>query len=223
MSNSQGPARATTPAVPRPRQAAQDWEKPAQFEIIDTNGQNYKANAGIKIFGGWSRGNAQKSFSLFARKKYGDSKFDYQIFPESDVVDYESFILRNSGNDWEQTMLRDGYINSIIRFTGVDFQQYRPAIGFINGEYWGIYNMREKISEHFISSHHDIPTDNISLLAYNGGFEDNIELIHGSKNDFLELIQYISTNDITNSAVYDIVSKFHETTKMQHARTSRFH
>ena len=84
-------------------------------------------------------------------------------------------------------MLRDGYINSIIRFTGVDYQQYRPAIGFINGEYWGIYNMREKISEHFISSHHDVPTDNISLLAYNGGFEDNIELIHGSKNDFLEM------------------------------------
>lgn len=184
----------------------QDWEKPAQFEIIDTNGQNYKANAGIKIFGGWSRGNAQKSFSLFARKKYGDSKFDYQIFPESDVVDYESFILRNSGNDWEQTMLRDGYINSIIRFTGVDYQQYRPAIGFINGEYWGIYNMREKISEHFISSHHDVPTDNISLLAYNGGFEDNIELIHGSKNDFLELIQYISSNDMTKSDVFKVVS-----------------
>ncbi len=184
----------------------QDWEKPAQFEIIDTNGQNYKANAGIKIFGGWSRGNAQKSFSLFARKKYGDSKFEYQIFPNSDVDDYESFILRNSGNDWEQTMMRDGYINSIIQSTGVDYQQYRPSIGFINGEYWGIYNMREKISEHFISSHHDVPTDNINLLAYNGGYEDNIELIHGSKNDFLELIQYISTNDMTKSDVFKVVS-----------------
>ena len=119
----------------------QDWEKPAQFEILETDGQSYKANAGIKIFGGWSRGNAQKSFSLFARKKYGDSKFDYQIFPNSDIEDYESFILRNSGNDWEQTMLRDGYINSVIQLTGVDYQQYRPAIGFINGEYWGIYNL----------------------------------------------------------------------------------
>ena len=184
----------------------QDWEKPAQFEILETDGQSYKANAGIKIFGGWSRGNAQKSFSLFARKKYGDSKFDYQIFPNSDVEDYESFVLRNSGNDWEQTMLRDGYINSIIQLTGVDYQQYRPAIGFINGEYWGIYNMREKISEHFISSHHNVPTENINLLAYNGGFEDNIELIHGSKNDFLDLIHYISTNDISNSEVYEIVS-----------------
>ena len=60
----------------------------------------------------------------------------------------------------------------------------------------------EKISEHFISSHHDVPTDNINLLAYNGGYEDNIELIHGSKNDFLELIQYISTNDMTKSDVF---------------------
>ena len=184
----------------------QDWEKPAQFEIIDTNGQNYKANAGIKIFGGWSRGNAQKSFSLFARKQYGTSEFDYPIFPKSNIESYESFILRNSGNDWEQTMLRDGYVNSIIELTGVDYQQYRPAIGYINGEYWGIYNMREKISEHFISSHHDVPTDKINLLAYNGGYEDNLETIHGSKNDFLEFIQYISSNDIRKSEVYNVVS-----------------
>ena len=52
----------------------QDVEKAVQFEIIDTNGQNYKANAGIKIFGGWSRGNPQKSFSLlikFKTKEFG--------------------------------------------------------------------------------------------------------------------------------------------------------
>ena len=126
--------------------------------------------------------------SFFARKKYGVSKFEYQFFPKSNIDAYESFILRNSGNDWEQTMLRDGYINSIIRLTGVDYQQYRPTIGYINGEYWGIYNMREKISEHFISSHHDVPTESISLLAYNGSFENNLELIHGSKNDFLEAV-----------------------------------
>ena len=185
-----------------------DWERSAQFDIIDTNGQTYKANAGIKIFGGWSRGYPQKSMSFFARKKYGVSKFEYQFFPKSNIDAYESFILRNSGNDWEQTMLRDGYINSIIRLTGVDYQQYRPTIGYINGEYWGIYNMREKISEHFISSHHDVPTESISLLAYNGSFENNLELIHGSKNDFLELLQYISTSDMSESEVYEVISNW---------------
>ena len=186
----------------------QDVEKAVQFEIIDTNGQNYKANAGIKIFGGWSRGNPQKSFSLFARKQYGTSEFEYPIFPKSSIESYESFILRNSGNDWDQTMIRDGYVNSIIESIGVDYQQYRPAIGYINGEYWGIYNMREKISEHFISSHHNVPTDKINLLAYNGGFEDNLETIHGSKNNFLEFIQYISTNNISDPKVYDTVKNW---------------
>ena len=105
-------------------------------------------------------------------------------------------------------MLRDGYVNNIINEIDIDYQQYRPAIGYINGEYWGIYNLREKISEHFISSHHDIPTDRINLLAYNGAFENNLELIHGSKNDFLELIQYISSNDLTKPEVYKTVSKW---------------
>ena len=185
-----------------------DWERAAQFDIIDSNGQNFKANAGIKIFGGWSRGFPQKSISFFARKKYGPSEFKYQIFPKSSIDAFESFIIRNSGNDWDQTMLRDGYVNNIINEIDIDYQQYRPAIGYINGEYWGIYNLREKISEHFISSHHDIPTDRINLLAYNGAFEDNLELIHGSKNDFLELIQYISSNDITKPEVYKTVSKW---------------
>ena len=184
----------------------EDWERPAQFEILDVNGQTYHANAGIKIFGGWSRGNPQKSFSVFARKKYGTSNFEVQLFPKSEIENYESFVLRNSGNDWDQTMLRDGYVVNIIEDIGIDYQQYRPVIGYINGEYWGIYNMREKISEHFISSHHDVPTNHIDLLAYNGGFEDNLETIHGSKNDFLNLIQYVSSNDVSKPNIYATIN-----------------
>ncbi len=184
----------------------EDWERAAQFEILDVSGQTYRANAGIKIFGGWSRGNAQKSFSVFARKKYGTSNFEIQLFPKSEIENYESFVLRNSGNDWDQTMIRDGYVVNIIEDIGIDYQQYRPVISYINGEYWGIYNMREKISEHFISSHHDVPTNHIDLLAYNNGFEDNLETIHGSKNDFLNLIQYISSNDVSNPNIYATIS-----------------
>ena len=183
----------------------EDWERSAQFEIFDINGNNYKANAGIKIFGGWSRGNPQKSFSVFARKKYGTSNFEVQLF-QGDIQNYESFVLRNSGNDWDQTLLRDGYLVSLIRGIDIDYQQYRPVLSYINGEYWGIYNIREKISEHFISSHHDVPTDDIDLLAYNGAFEDNLETIHGTKNDYMNLINFISSNDVSDATVFEAIN-----------------
>ena len=183
----------------------EDWERSAQFEIFDINGNNYKANAGIKIFGGWSRGNPQKSFSVFARKKYGTSNFEVQLF-QGDIENYESFVLRNSGNDWDQTLLRDGYLVSLIRGIDIDYQQYRPVLSYINGEYWGIYNIREKISEHFISSHHDVPTDDIDLLAYNGAFEDNLETIHGTKNDYMNMINFISSNDVSDANVFEVIN-----------------
>ena len=115
-------------------------------------------------------------------------------------------MLRNSGNDWDQTLLRDGYLVSLIRGIDIDYQQYRPVLSYINGEYWGIYNIREKISEHFISSHHDVPTDDIDLLAYNGAFEDNLETIHGTKNDYMNLINFISSNDVSDATVFEAIN-----------------
>ncbi|GIS54184.1 hypothetical protein Ct9H90mP29_12260 [bacterium] len=78
------------------------------------------------------------------------------MFPDSDIESYEAFVIRNSGNDWESTVLRDGFTTSLATDLDIDFQRYRPAILYINGEFWGIQNIREKVNEHFISSNHSI-------------------------------------------------------------------
>ncbi len=170
----------------------QDWERPIHFEILEQDGTGYNANAGVKIFGGWSRGYPQKSMSIFARGQYGPTQFDYPIFPDNTVNTYEAFVLRNSGNDWISTMLRDGFTTSLIEGLNIDHQQYRPSIVYVNGEYWGIFNLREKINEHFLASHHLIDPENIDLLE-NGG-----DAIHGTNTDYLNLIQYVEQNDMND-------------------------
>ena len=97
-----------------------DIEKPIHFEILDRGGKTYNADAGVKIFGAWSRGHAQKSLSLFARKKYGPSSFDHKFFNDIEIENFEALVLRNSGNDWNSTMLRDGYVATLIRDIDVD-------------------------------------------------------------------------------------------------------
>ena len=180
----------------------EDWERPIHFEIIEPNGQNYSANAGTKIYGAWSRGHPQKSLSFFSRKKYGSSSFNYKLFPDLNIDKYESFILRNSGNDWDSSMLRDGYTSTLLNGIDIDYQKFRPTIVYLNGEYWGIHNLREKISEHFIASHHILNIDDIDIIALNGESEDNIELIHGSKTDYYNLFEYILSNNMSDSKVY---------------------
>ena len=178
----------------------EDWERPIHFSLYQNN-NNFETsfNAGVKIFGGWSRGQAQRSFSIFARGKYGTSSINYKLFPDLDYSEFQSFILRNSGQDWLRTSVKDAAITSLLEGTGLDYQSYRPVVTYINGDYWGIYNMREKVNEHFIASKHGIDPDEIDILT------NNSELVHGSTEDYDDLISYIKYNNLSPDANYKYV------------------
>ena len=177
----------------------EDWERPIHFEILEVDGTGYDADAGVKIFGGWSRAFPQKSLSIFSRSHIGPSVFEYKLFPNSDIEKYESFVLRNSGNDWESTMLRDGFITGLTDELDIDHQRYRPSALYINGEFWGIQNIREKVNEHFIASNHSINSEHIDLLDIQGLNDENI--VHGTNADYIELINYLETQNINDPAI----------------------
>jgi hypothetical protein len=179
----------------------QDWERPAHVEFFENDGSpGFDCGCGIKIFGGWSRGFPQKSLSVFFRGEYGLSTLKYQLFPDIPISSFESFILRNSGNDWESTMMRDGMMQSLVSQTGIDVQAYRPAVLFLNGEYWGIHNLREKLSEHYIASHHNVDPDNIDML------ENDRQVIHGDADHYNLLMDYIDTHDMTSDESYSYIN-----------------
>ena len=184
----------------------EDWERSIHFEILETDGSGYAANAGVKIFGGWSRAFPQKSLSIFSRSYYGPSTFDYDLFPDSGIESYEAFILRNSGNDWESTMLRDGFITSLTNNLNIDHQQYRPAVLYLNGEFWGIQNIREKVNEHFLASHHLINAENIDLLDIQGVNEENI--VHGTNIDYVNLLDYLENQDMGDPIVQNALENW---------------
>ena len=183
-----------------------DWEKPIHFEILEQDGTGYGANAGIKIFGGWSRAFPQKSVVIYSRKRFGPGSFNYKIFPDSDIENYEAFVLRNSGNDWESTMFRDGFISSLAKNLNIDFQKYRPAATYINSEFWGIQNIRNKINEHYLSSKYSIPVQNIDLLELEGIYDRNI--INGTNMDYINLINYIESHEINDLLVQNAIANW---------------
>ena len=184
----------------------EDWERKIHFEILETNGSGYSANAGAKIFGGWSRGFPQKSLSIFARSALGPSSFEYKLFPDTDINSYEAFVVRNSGNDWTSTLIRDGFLTSLTNNLDIDHQRYRPAVLYINGEFWGIQNIREKVNEHFISSHHSVLPEDVDLLELNGVNDGNI--IHGTNTDYRNLINYLLMNDISTPSVQNAIDNW---------------
>ncbi|MBC8478830.1 MAG: CotH kinase family protein, partial [FCB group bacterium] len=178
----------------------EDWERPIHMELFEPDGSlAFSTGAGVKIFGGWSRGLPQKSLALYARGEYGASAFEYAFFENRPFDSYQALVLRNSGNDWESSMMRDGMMTSLIDNEDVDLQAYRPAAVYINGDYWGIHNIREKINEHFVAAHHDVDPDDIDLLENNGS------PIHGDASNYNSLINFLNNEDITLDENYDYV------------------
>jgi hypothetical protein len=177
-----------------------DWEKPVHVELFEANGtKGFSIDAGIKIFGGFSRAYPQKSFALFARERYGYNTFNYKLFDDLPFTDYEAFVLRNSGQDWNVTMFRDPLMTGLVNKVDIDKQDYRPSIVFINGVYWGIHNIREKINEHFLAQHHNVNPDSVDIL------ENHSNIVHGDNSDYLSLYSFIENNSMAVSANYEYV------------------
>jgi len=174
-----------------------DWERPAHVEFFDDDKNlGISEDCGINITGNQSANWDQKSIALKFKDKYGVSEINYPLFPDFRITTFKSFLLRNSGNDWQYTHIRDAMMQTLVENLDIDYQEYRPAVTFINGQYWGIYNIREKISEHYIANRHGVDPDNIDLL------EDSMQVIVGDAQGYQQLIDYISNNDMSTDAAY---------------------
>lgn len=185
----------------RPANWNQDWWRPANFELYDTTfTARLNQELDIQIAGGWTRMNKQKSLKINPRNKYGDNLLRYDIFAATKPnMKYRSILLRNSGNDFDHSMMRDGYMQSLImKRMDLDYIAYEPAVSFINGIYYGIQNLRERSDEDFVFSNYGYEEEDIILLE---SWEMN------SDTEFKKLTNYVTNNDITQKSVYDNVCK----------------
>lgn len=139
------------------------------FEAEDTMGIHprvFSNPLGLKIFGGMSRVFPQKSMALYARKEYGAKDITHPLFPDLPIKKYKRLVLRNSGSDYGETHFRDAFITSLGREMGLEVQAYRPSLVYINGRYWGVMNMREKLTKHYFEEHFGFDKDSIDLLEH---------------------------------------------------------
>ena len=141
-----------------------NWEKKVYTTFIDTNNVvGFSQQSGLKVFGESTRRQADKSLKIIAREAHGKKRFKYPIFPDKDIKKYKQLVIRSSGNDYNKTRFKDAYSAYIVRNMGVDYMAWRPIKLFINGEYWGVYNLREKINDHYIASNHKVDKDSVNI------------------------------------------------------------
>lgn len=151
----------------------------------------------LKVHGGsGSRIHPMKSFQLRAR----DGKFENRYFDEKTTESFERLLLRNAGNDYCNTCMKDGSIHDYLikNNLNLDLQAYSPVVVYINGNYHGIQNIREKVDRHYLASNYDIDPDNVNILE--GG---DLRIVEGESSGFEKVIDYVSTNDLSVPAYYN--------------------
>ena len=179
-----------------------DIEKRAFYEYFDKGALAVAQGCGLKIFGGMTRQNREKSLRVIARTKYGKGRFKYKFFPTKELDDFNSIILRISGNDLNGTRFLDMMNSSIAADMGIDYMAYQPSVLFVNGEYWGIHNLREKVNEDYLEKNHGSDVSSTDLLIGNSSAQ------HGSADYYESLLEYLEKiNDSTGNAMDSVRSR----------------
>ncbi|MBK7712060.1 MAG: CotH kinase family protein [Bacteroidales bacterium] len=97
------------------------------------------------------QGSSTEITCCFCQNIYGKGSFQYKVFKDKPIKKFEALVLRNAGNDWSGAIMRDGLTSTLVRDMDMDRQAFQPAIIYINGEYWGIQNIREKVNSDYLA------------------------------------------------------------------------
>ena len=179
----------------------QDWDRPSNIELYDTLGvMRINQEIDISISGAWSRPQPQKSLKLQPRHKFGDNRLRYDFFAATKPGHkYKDILFRNSGSDFWRSMMRDALMQSLIMGRmDIDYQAYEPAVCFINGEYYGIQNLRERTNKDYLYSNYNLSEDEFILIDHR---EAPIY------PEYVKFRNYLKNNNTNESEVYDNAAK----------------
>lgn len=151
----------------------------------------------VKIDGNFSRSMPQKTHRITARSSLGGKKFDYPLFGKRGMKEYDKFSLRNGGNDFPSLGCADFIASTIAEKLGVFHSKAEPAILFLNGDYYGKINLREKIDEDLISEKAGVSEASIN-------FGEIMYDKYGSTKDFETSLQKMKNIENKNSEEFQV-------------------
>ncbi len=166
-----------------------DEKRPLNIEYFDTSKvRQINQEVGVSIYGGYSRSYDKKSLELNPSKIYGDNQFRYPIFESKQNLKLKSILLRSSGQDYYHSYMRDAFIHTLVAdCMDLDVEAYTPCSVFLNGNYWGLMNLRERHNDDYIYS--------------NYGFDDEVKHSLDESSKYQRLKKYNLNSDAANALI----------------------
>ena len=182
------------------------WERPGHIEFYETGGSlAFQGEIGIRLHGGTTVSRPRKSLRIYSRNPTGKVPFAHKIFPDKSVAIFDTFLLRNSGNDWGQAIFRDAMVSALAAPTGIDRQHVRPVVVFLDGEYWGVHNLRDRFDEGYYLNHYglsDLQFSQLEICSCNSSWPSADSGEPSLVSDFTDIINRAGNNEFASAAGY---------------------
>ena len=179
-------------------QEGREWEREVNMEIYLPDGQVINQKCGLRTHGGSSRRYAQKGMKVYAREEYGDKRFRARIFEDTDVDAFKRLVLKPFVCSWTHAGVQNMVTEQIARNLRLDVPAIRPAVLYLNGEYWGIYFIQEKPDEHFLKDHYGGNEDYYNVMSNWVNLLDN-----GTDVYFQQMMSWFATADLAIQENYE--------------------
>ena len=182
----------------------QKWEKPANIALYVNGNEEFSVDCGLRLHGSGTRKDAKKSFQVRFRGKYGTSKLKYPLFPGYSITEFNSIVIRSGVEDMSSALFRDELQTTLVRTSDlikeVYTQNFRPVNLYVNGEYFGIYFIRERFSDDYVASHLNVSENSVTILESKGSSG-----MRGYK-DMNSIVEYCATHDMNDPETIKYVS-----------------
>lgn len=176
-------------------QHGRDWERSCNFEFYEANNSGVNQLAGMRTHGAVSRKSIQKGLRLYARKEYGSKRFNYNFFEEKNSNNsFKHLVLKPVGH----SLIRDHICSQMAQNLNFEVPCSRLAAVYLNGEYWGLYALKERPDAQFIEDHYGYDKDNVNIIeSWSGTTTD------GSNENFLKMMDWLMEADLSKPEEYE--------------------
>lgn len=151
---------------------------------------------GLRVSGASTLLDPQKSLTLYLRSGYGRAEITYPFFKDSDVNTFKSLVIRAGGQDRQFARLRDSFFSKAVKGMNIDFAETRLCVVYINGKYWGIYDLNENQNEDYLSGHYGVNPEEVDIIRR------NITPLEGTREDIKRVRAYALNKDLSNDETY---------------------
>lgn len=178
------------------------WERQIHMEYYDHENGVLNQEAGLRIHGGSTRKFPQRALRLYARSEYGDPEFNIKMFSNKNLTEFSRFVLKGFQASWSGAGIDEAVCQGIAQNLYCDFLGIKPAVLYLNGEYWGVYFIMERIDDDYLADNFGVDKDSVDLIANWYGVADE-----GSNVDFLEMYNYIENHTFSDSLDYQYIDE----------------